>query len=265
MNPVNSNIHHQDCFVEVPGGQLFVRQWCSDAFLSVTPLILMHDSLGSVAQWRDFPIQLAERLQRPVIAYDRLGFGQSSARHTLPSAAFIIEEADIMFPAFCQAMKISRFCLLGHSVGGVMALTIAATHASRCEATITLAAQAFVEEQTLQGIRAAQQQFAQPAVFTKLTKWHGDKTAWVLNAWTETWLAPEFRSWTLDAYLHRIHTKVLVIHGDRDEYGSVAFPQRIAAGVAGPSKLVIMKPCGHLPHAEYPEEVLNLVTDFIQT
>ncbi|KGK41835.1 alpha/beta hydrolase [Nitrincola sp. A-D6] len=254
-----------DRFVAVPGGSVFVRRWRPAETSSVVPLVLLHDSLGSVAQWRDFPLQLAERLQRPVIAYDRLGFGQSSARTALPSADFIIEEAELIFPVLCQAMGITRFCLLGHSVGGVMALTIAASKAEACEATITLAAQAFVEERTLEGIRAAQQQFAQPAAFNKLMKWHGDKARWVLDAWTGTWLSPAFRSWTIDACLPHIHSAVLVIHGDSDEYGSVAFPQHIAAGVAGPSKQVIMQHCGHLPHAEQPAQVLDLIADFMQS
>ena len=253
-----------DRFVEVPGGRVFVRCWQPAEAKSTVPVILLHDSLGSVAQWRDFPLQLAERLQRPVIAYDRLGFGQSSARSTLPSANFIVEEAEVIFPALCQSMDITRFCLLGHSVGGVMALTIAASQGEACEATITLAAQAFVEERTLAGIRAAQQQFAQAAVFNRLIKWHGDKAHWVLDAWTGTWLSPAFRGWTIDAWLPRIHSAVLAIHGDSDEYGSIAFPQRIAAGVAGPSKQVIIPTCGHLPHAEQPAQVLDLIVGFIQ-
>lgn len=254
---------YQDQRVEITQGQLFVRQWIPSALKSNIPLILLHDSLGSVAQWRDFPVQLAERLERPVMAYDRLGFGQSSACLDQPSVTFIVEEAEIIFPALCQAMGIERFILLGHSVGGVMALTIASTQTEACTAAITLAAQAFVEERTRQGIREAKQQFAQDKVFDKLTKWHGDKARWVLDAWTETWLSPAFDAWSLDHYLQRINTPLLVIHGDSDEYGSIAFPKRIVEGVAGPSTAVIMPNCGHLPHAEYPAEVLDLINKFL--
>lgn len=254
----------EERFVEVPGGHAFVRQWWPAEAHSTAPLVLMHDSLGSVAQWRDFPLHLSQRLQRPVIAYDRLGFGQSSTRSTLPSADFIVEEAEVIFPALCQAMGITRFCLLGHSVGGVMALTIAASQGEACEATITLAAQAFVEERTLEGIREAQRQFSQAAAFNKLVKWHGEKTRWVLDAWTGTWLSPAFRSWTIDPWLPQIHSAVLVIHGDSDDYGSIAFPRHIAAGVNGRVEQVILQQCGHLPHAEQSEKVLDLIADFIQ-
>ncbi|WP_417584386.1 alpha/beta fold hydrolase [Nitrincola sp.] len=261
---VNHNLI-EDRFVDVPGGRIFVRQWQPAEPRSAVPLVLLHDSLGSVGQWRGFPLHLSQQLQRPVIAYDRLGFGQSSARSALPSANFIVEEAEVIFPVLCQAMDITRFCLLGHSVGGVMALTIAATQAEACEATITLAAQAFVEERTLEGIRAAQLEFAQAAAFNKLVKWHGEKARWVLDAWTGAWLSPAFRSWRIDPCLPQINSAVLVIHGDNDEYGSVAFPRHIAAGVNGRVEQVILQQCGHLPHAEQPEMVLDLIADFIQS
>lgn len=263
MDQQLSKLICQDHKIQITQGQLFVRQWIPATLKYSVPLILLHDSLGSVAQWRDFPAQLSARLNRPVIAYDRLGFGQSSARQDRPSAAFIVEEAEIIFPALCQAMDIKRFSLLGHSVGGVMALTIAASQKDACEAAITLSAQAFVEERTRQGIRDAQQQFTQETAFSKLIKWHGDKARWVLDAWTETWLSSAFDDWTLDPYLQQVNTPVLAIHGDRDEYGSIAFPKRIAKEVIGPSTAVIMENCGHLPHAEYPEEVINLVDEFM--
>ncbi|QEW06446.1 alpha/beta fold hydrolase [Nitrincola iocasae] len=254
----------EDRFIEVPGGQIFVRQWQPSQIQSCAPVIMLHDSLGSVAQWRNFPLQLSEQIKRPVIAYDRLGFGLSSARHALPSENFIVEEAEVIFPALCQAMGITRFGLLGHSVGGVMALTIAAFQNEACEATITLAAQAFVEERTLEGIRAAQQQFAETANFNKLKKWHGEKARWVLDAWTGSWLSSAFRDWRIDPWLSHINSAVLVIHGDSDEYGSIAFPRHIAAGVNGRVEQAILQQCGHLPHAEQPEKVLDVIADFIQ-
>ena len=148
------NMQISDILMAVAGGEIFVRRWVvenSDA----APIILLHDSLGCVDLWRDFPEALAQFTKRTVIAYDRLGFGRSSQREGLPSISFIEEEANIYFPAIKQALGIDEFILLGHSVGGGMAITIAATHSQDCQAVITEAAQAFVEERTLIGIRTA--------------------------------------------------------------------------------------------------------------
>jgi pimeloyl-ACP methyl ester carboxylesterase len=198
-----------------------------------------------------------------VIAYDRLGFGNSTPRRERPSVDFVTEEASRYFPALRRALGLTRFVLLGHSVGGAMALAIAAAERDGCAAVITESAQAFVEPRTLEGIRAARAEFDRPEQFAKLTRWHGAKAHWVLDAWAGVWLSPEFRSWTLDLQLPAVRCPVLAIHGDRDEYGSVAFPRRIAAGVGGPSQLAILEGCGHVPHRERRADVLRLAASFL--
>jgi pimeloyl-ACP methyl ester carboxylesterase len=145
-----------------------------------------------------------------------------------------------------------------------MALAIAALEGEACEAVITEAAQPFVEPRTLAGIRSAKEQFGDPGQFEKLAKWHGAKAKWVLDAWTEVWLSPEFSSWSLDGHLSRIKCPVLAIHGDLDEYGSVEFPRRITSGVKGPSQLAIFNRCGHVPHRERRAEVLRLTSSFLE-
>lgn len=250
---------HQDNTVAVPGGRVFVRRWAGGS--DRTPIVLLHDSLGSVEQWRAFPHALATATHRDVIAYDRLGFGHSSARDARPSIDFVDEEAAV-FPALADALGLTRFVLFGHSVGGAMALAIAATLGTRCAAVITESAQAFVEGRTLDGIRAAKVAFEDPAQFARLAKWHGEKTRWVLDAWTEVWLSPDFANWSIDATLPRISCPVLAIHGERDEFGSVAFPQRIAQGVR--DGRMIVHPCGHVPHRECADDVLRWVAEFLE-
>ena len=252
----------KDTVLTLTQGLLFVREWLPSSPVSNEPLIMLHDSLGSVAQWRDFPAVLSQRLQRPVIAYDRLGFGQSSRCSRLPSYTFIDEEAEQVFPQLCRLMNIKRYSLLGHSVGGVMALTIAATDQKNCEAVVSISAQAFVEDRTLAGIRQALRHFGETGAFSKLEKWHGDKAQWVLDAWTETWLSSDFRSWNLDACLNQVTSRALIIHGDHDEYGSIAFPQHITSRVRGPVKMCILQDCGHLPHVEYNTQVVDLIDRF---
>ncbi|MDN5781525.1 MAG: alpha/beta hydrolase [Luteimonas sp.] len=253
-----------DSLLEVPGGSIFVRSWAVRRGDRV-PIILLHDSLGSVDQWRDFPAALAAATERSVIAYDRLGFGRSSQRLEPASDGFICEEAGTLFPAMLRALGISRFVLFGHSVGGVMALTIAASPGMRCEAVITEAAQSFVEPRTLSGIRAARDRSDDPAQFEKIARWHGEKARWVLDAWTQVWLSPGFSSWSLDQDLGQVTCPVLAIHGDLDEYGSLAFPRRIVRMVGGPSELAVLDNCGHVPHRERTAEVLRLTASFLKS
>lgn len=252
----------EDARVAVAGGECFVRRWRPAAAAAAPPLVLLHDSLGSVAQWRDFPAALALALRCEVIAYDRLGFGASSPLAALPGRDFIAAAAR-RFAALRAALGLDAFGLFGHSVGGAMALVIAATQGEACRFVVSESAQAFVEERTCDGIRAAQARFADPAEFARLARWHGARAQWVLQAWTQVWLDPGFAGWRLDAWLARVRCPVLLIHGDRDEFGSIAFPQCIARGVAGAARLALLEGCGHVPHRERAEDVLRLVAGFV--
>jgi pimeloyl-ACP methyl ester carboxylesterase len=227
------------------------------------PWVLLHDSLGCVELWRDFPVALARATQRPVVAYDRLGFGRSSARNTRPSLRFIAEEAESTFPALRAGLRLDEFALFGHSVGGAMALCIAAALPQVCRVVVSESAQAFVEKRTLAGIAEAQARFAQPAQFERLVRWHGDKAAWVLDAWTGVWQSPDYAEWQLQPCVASVRCPVLVLHGDNDEFGSLAFPRAIAAAVAGPVELELMEGCGHVPHREHPAHVLDVVQRFL--
>ena len=228
------------------------------------PIVLLHDSLGSVEQWREFPETLAAATKREVVAYDRLGFGRSTQRVGRPSVDFVLEEAVSFFPALKKALGLTRFALFGHSVGGAMALAIAAGESQACRAVVTEAAQAFVEPRTLAGIRAARARFEDPKRFERMVRWHGEKARWVLDAWTEVWLSPDFLSWSLDEQLRKVTCPVLAIHGDVDEFGSVEFARRIARGVVGRSELAILGGCGHVPHRERKEQVLRLTASFLE-
>ncbi len=247
----------------MPGGRVFCRSWRPATPRADLPVILLHDSLGCVDLWRHFPEALALRLGLPVVAYDRLGFGRSTERDALPSPDFVAEEATRCFPAIREGLGIGPYALFGHSVGGGMALNIAARDRGDCAWVVSESAQAFVEDRTREGIVAARAHFRQPGQLGKLERLHGDKARWVLDAWTEVWLSPAFADWSLDASLGSVRCPVLAVHGDRDEFGSVAFPRRIAAGVAGPSQVEILTGCGHVPHRERQADLLDAVACFV--
>lgn len=223
------------------------------------PVVLLHESLGSVAQWHTFPAALCQALAQPVIAYDRLGFGQSDAFPGVLSADFVEQEAHGGFAVVRRHFGFNDFMLFGHSVGGGMAVHCAAAYPQACRAIVTEAAQAFIEPHTLAGIRAAERFFQDPAAFARLARYHGDKTRWVLNAWIHTWLSPEFSNWSLDAVLPGVRCPVLAIHGELDDYGSVEHARRICAASSGPAHSEILPAIRHVPHKECQDKVVALV------
>ena len=246
--------------------KIYAKSWQSvESDVALAPIILIHESLGSVAQWRNFPERLAEQTNRQVIAYDRLGFGQSSALNDSLDLGFVIDEAQTSFSALIQALDIQQFVVAGHSVGGGMAIAIAEKYPAQCKAVITMSAQSQVEQLTLDGIREAKQLFADPKMLAKLAKYHGEKAQWVLDAWTETWLDPKFTRWNLDAYLARIQSPLLVLHGELDEYATLAQPQRfIDLAQVEHKQFAILADCGHFPHQEQTDQVLMQIGKFLQ-
>ncbi|MBD3587660.1 MULTISPECIES: alpha/beta fold hydrolase [Salinimonas] len=250
-------------YIPTTDGDIFVKIWTPEIVQSKISIVLLHDSLGSCNQWRDFPEKLANTLFMQVIAYDRAGFGNSYTRHTLPSINFIEEEADVYFPQVKKALELGRFIILGHSVGGGMAVNIAANEKD-CLGAVTISAQAFIEERTLEGIQNAKQALQRPEMLSKIAKWHGEKAQWVINAWTEIWLSDEFRNWKL-CQVKNVFCPLLAIHGENDEYGSTAFPNYIVQNSSASAQVEIIENCGHMPHVTHTEVVLKAIASFIKS
>lgn len=258
-----STLPTTDHWIDLPEGQLFARQWHgSDA--QAAPLLLMHESLGSVELWRGFPAALAEATGRRVLAYDRLGFGQSDARSGLPALDFVAQEAREVLPALRAQLQIDRFVALGHSVGGGMAIETAAQMPEACEAVVAIAAQIFPETHTLDGIRAAAPQVRSPEQVAKLARYHGSKAAWVIDAWIDRWLDPAFASWSLQEQLRLVRCPMLAIYGSEDPYCSPTHGRMIETGAAGRAIVRTLQGLGHLPHREAPEQVTALIADFLR-
>jgi pimeloyl-ACP methyl ester carboxylesterase len=253
----------RDHWIHTGRGRLFARTWTPADAGGAAPILLCHDSLGSVELWRDFPGALARSTGRRVAAYDRLGFGRSDPHPGTLASTFVRDEAAEGVAPVRDALGLDRLVAFGHSVGGGMAAAAAASLGDACEALVTVSAQSFVEDRTAAGIRAAREAFRDPARVERLARHHGDKARWVLDAWTETWLAPGFAAWTLDAELREVRCPTLALHGDGDEFGSARHPERIAAGVRGPARVVILEGVGHVPHRERPARVLDEVARFL--
>ena len=228
-----------------------------------TTLVFLHEGLGSVGQWRDFPSLLSEKTGMPALVYDRWGYGNSEP-FTLPrKKSYLHDEALVSLPAVLEKCGIGRPFLIGHSDGGSIALIYASKHPESVRAVITEAAHVFVEEVTLEGIREAVKGYTATDLGKRLARFHGDKTDLVFHGWADTWLSAEFRDWNIEGYLPGVRCPVLVIQGIDDRYGTFAQVRAIERQVSGRAKPLLV-PCGHIPHAEAREKVLEEMARFIR-
>ncbi|MGH8816128.1 MAG: alpha/beta fold hydrolase [Achromobacter pestifer] len=256
------NAAPQESLIPTGQGRIYAKWWPGVAADS-PPIVLLHDSLGCVDLWRDFPANLARATGRTVIAYDRLGFGKSDPHPGRLQVGFIDDEALGAFAALLAHFQLSRFIVFGHSVGGGMSVAIAAAYPQQCLGVITESAQEFVEDRTLQGIRVAGEQFKDSAQLDRLKRYHGDKAQWVLDAWVKTWLSVEFAHWNLDAVLPAVTVPFLAIHGENDEYGSMRHPEKFVTLAGGAASMLPLPGCGHVPHREREDVVLDAVRGFL--
>lgn len=265
MSRAVPQITFQETWIPGQTGRLFARVWSPERPAARAPIILLHDSLGCVELWRNLPAELCGATGRQVIAYDRLGFGRSDANPEKLSLNFVAEQAETDFAAVRRQLDIGRFVLLGHSVGGGMAVNCAARFNDACVALITESAQAFVEDRTVRGLEEARGHFKGAGQIERLKKYHGEKAQWVLDAWINTWLDPAFASWSLRPVLPRVTCPVLAIHGIDDEYGSPRHPELIGQLAGGTAQVEIMDDTRHVPHREKEAVVVGMVARFLQS
>ena len=222
-------------------------------------LIFLHDALGSIAQWKDFPHELAEKCGFNAMVYDRFGSGKSSALSTPRDARYMHREAREILPQLIKELEIKNPILVGHSDGGTIALLYAAKFQPRM--IIAIAAHAFVEKITLQGIRKATT--VKEELIGRLEKYHGEKTEALFHAWSDTWLDSDFKKWNIEDELSHIKCPSLIIQGDRDEYASSKHVVRICKAIGPHSRALIMNDAGHFPHKENSSFVADEVSKFI--
>jgi pimeloyl-ACP methyl ester carboxylesterase len=223
--------------------------------------VLLHEGLGSVAMWRAFPAAVAQRTGRRVMAYSRYGHGASAAPRAPHTVQFMHDEARLL-PEVLDAADIDAAVLLGHSDGGSIALIAAAEFPSRVPALILEAPHVFVEDVSLRSIERMQRRYADSALRQRLGRYHADVDT-AFHGWNDVWLAPAFRDWNLEEYLPRISCPVLLIQGEDDEYGTLAQVDTIARQVGGTAAQLVLAQCGHSPHRDQPDRVLDAIARFI--
>ena len=226
-------------------------------------VVFLHDSLGCITTWRDFPDRLAAALGCHALVYDRRGYGASSAFGPEPRRPGYLEDEATVLGRVLDACGIDEAILFGHSDGGSIALVAAARFPERVAAVVTEGAHVFVEERTLAGIREAQETLRATDLRERLWRHHGARTDAVTAAWIDVWLSPQFRDWNIERYLPDVRCPVLVLQGTDDEYGTAEQVRTIAEGVAGPSRALLIPGVGHTPHRAAPDEVLRATTAFL--
>ncbi|MBL7711749.1 MAG: alpha/beta hydrolase [Chitinophagaceae bacterium] len=228
-------------------------------------LVFLHDSLGCITLWRDFPDRLAAATGCALLVYDRLGYGRSPdfSPNDTRDTTYLEKEADVL-ERLLEAYGISDALLFGHSDGASIALIAAAKYPARIQAVISEAAHIFVEEETLSGVRAAVQAYRTTNLRERLQRYHGTKTDALFSAWTDTWLSDAYRHWSIEPLLPRIQCPVLVIQGTQDEYGTLAQVEGIVNGSGGPVQRFVIPETGHTPHKEAATAVLDRSAAFIR-
>lgn len=228
-------------------------------------LVFLHEGLGSIAQWRDFPFAVSLAAHQPAVVYERGGYGNADPLDAPRSVRYIHEEAMQSLPEVLRQLQIDDAILIGHSDGGSIALIFAALWPQKVRGIITEAAHVFVEDSTLAGIREAVNQYDSTDLPERLARYHGSNTEAAFRGWSETWLSPAFRDWNIEEYLPGVRCPVLAIQGRDDEYGTPAQVEAIVNGVSGPAEPLIIADCGHVPHHQARERVLAEMTRFILT
>ena len=249
-----------DSDLDIGGISLRVRKIESNS--QRPPIVFLHDSLGCISVWRDFPERLCEQSKRGGIVYDRQGYGLSSPFSSVRHTDYLEKEAD-MLAQLLRKLGIGKCVLFGHSDGGSIALIAAAKTPELIAGVVTEGAHVFVEEITLDGIRQAQKLFAETDLRKRITKYHGDKTDGVISAWVDTWLSPQFRDFNMEHFLPAITCPVLVIQGEADEYGSEKQVDAIAEKVSGPATKDMVKYARHTPHKEAADYTLRTTSTYI--
>jgi pimeloyl-ACP methyl ester carboxylesterase len=225
-------------------------------------LIFLHEGLGSVSHWKDFPSRVANATGCPVTVYSRYGSGNSDLLNEDRAVSYMHDEALSVLPDLIAQLRIVNPILIGHSDGGSIALIYAGSH-DKLRGLVLLAPHVFVEDLSVTSIAEAKAKFETTNLPEKLARHHKDasRTFW---GWNNIWLHPDFRSWNIEEYLPRISCPILAIQGVDDQYGTMAQIDAIVKQSRGPVEVLILPDCRHSPQRDQPEAVLAAIAKFVK-
>ena len=247
-------------WVDVDGARLEVER-IDVGRAAASPVVMLHEGLGSVAMWKDFPHRVAHAVNRDVVVYSRAGYGRSSPAKLPYAVRYMHDEALAVLPRLLDACGIGRPILLGHSDGGSIALIHAAAASRPVAGLALMAPHVIVEDVSIASIAAAKVAWRTTDLRARLSRYHDDVDRAFIG-WNDIWLHPDFRAWNIEALVRDVRCPVLAIQGEDDEYGTMDQIERIAR-LAPDVELVRLADCRHSPHRDQPEAVLEALVRFV--
>ena len=225
-------------------------------------IVMLHEGLGCVALWRDFPARLAEATGLGVFAYSRAGYGQSDPVGLPRPLDYMSREARDVVPRLLDAIGFERGLLLGHSDGASIAAVYAgSSDDARLAGVVLMAPHFFTEPEGLSAIAAAKDAYEKEGLRQRLGKYHRDPDN-AFYGWNGAWLDPGFERWNIAGSIDGFNVPVLAIQGEADQYGTLAQVRQIERRSPSSVTLEILPGCGHSPHLEKPEETLSAIAGF---
>jgi len=248
----------------VAGGRRLEYAWIGPAPEAAPTLVFLHEGLGSLAGWRDFPAALAAATGFGALVYSRAGYGGSDPAELPRSVRFMHEEAEVLGEVL-DAAGVRDAVLVGHSDGASIAIIHAGSAGgTRVRALLLEAPHVFTEPEGLASIARIADTYRTTDLPRRMAKYHGDNTEGAFWGWNRVWLDPEFRTWNIEEYLGSIRAPTLVIQGEDDEYGTMRQVEAITRQLAGPVETLILSNCGHTPHRDQRERVLVEIARFVR-
>ena len=242
-------------------------QWLESDHAGAPLLVFLHEGLGSVSMWKDWPRRVCEAAGCRGLVYSRYGYGQSTPRppEEKRPVDFMHTEAREVLPALLRALDVDaardKPVLFGHSDGGSIALLYAAMHPDAVAGVVAAAPHILVEDVSVASIAQARQAYLETDLRVRLGRYHADPDS-AFWGWNDIWLDPAFRRWNLDEYLSRIACPVLAIQGLDDEYGTLAQIRGIRR-LAPQTELLEIPDCGHSAHKDQPARVIQAIAGFV--
>ena len=260
--------HVSSADVDLRSGRVQIEtQWVGSTDAETPLIVFLHEGLGSVSMWRDFPQRLCEAANCRGLVYSRPGYGRSTPRASTESWApdFMHVQAHEMLPALLAAVDVDVNTtppfLFGHSDGGTIALLYAARFPNALAGAIVLAPHIFVEEVSLRSIASARDAYVGGDLRPRLARHHADPDS-AFWGWNNAWLNPAFADWAITDELAPITAPLLAIQGQGDEYGTLAQIRGIADRVPA-TTLLELPNCGHSPQRDQPDAVVAAVAKFL--
>jgi len=250
--------------VEIDGCELEYL-WCRE---TVDPfqrtVVFLHEGLGCVQSWGDFPQLLAASTGLAVLAYSRAGYGGSGSTSTSRPPDWMHHEALVVLPALLEKFEIESYILIGHSDGASIGIIYAGSkRQGHLQGLVLIAPHVFLEQVSLTGIDHARLMYQTADLRDKLVRYHGSQVDGAFWGWNNFWRRPDIRDWNIEDSLDKIDLPVLVIQGADDEYGSIAQLDSIESRVPVEVERHFLENVGHSPYREQPEFVLNTINRFI--